>query len=164
MYSLQPYEKTDSMCMCTNIRTCTFTHIHTHIHSLTHSHPITCTFSLWFRSPSSHMLSLLLRLTPNHRHILLSILFSLHFSLMALSYLIHVPDYSSSNRLHWVQVISQCRGNCLPSAGCSGSQESTQRRSTMTVLACTQTSNTGLDQFATYLTSTCSVLLSSLSL
>lgn len=155
-------KKTDSMCMCTNICTCTLTHIHTH--TFTHSHPITCTFSLWFRSPSSHMLFLLLRLTPNHRHLLISILSSLHFSLMALSYLIHVSDHSSSNRLHWVQVISQCHGNCLPSAGCSSSQESTQRCSTMTVLTCTQTSNTGLDQFATYLTSTCSVLLSSLSL
>lgn len=156
--------KRPTACACAQTYVHVHSHTSTHIHSLTHSHPITCTFSLWFRSPSSHMLSLLLRLTPNHRHILLSILFSLHFSLMALSYLIHVPDYSSSNRLHWVQVISQCRGNCLPSAGCSGSQESTQRRSTMTVLACTQTSNTGLDQFATYLTSTCSVLLSSLSL
>ena len=156
--------KRPTACACAQTYVHVHSHTSTHIHSLTHSHPITCTFSLWFRSPSSHMLSLLLRLTPNHRHILLSILFSLHFNLMALSYLIHVPDYSSSNRLHWVQVISQCRGNCLPSAGCSGSQESTQRRSTMTVLACTQTSNTGLDQFATYLTSTCSVLLSSLSL
>ena len=164
MYGLQPYEK-DWQHVHVHKYTYMYTHTHphTHIHSFIHTQSH-AHFSLWFRSPSSHMQLLLLILTPNHRHILISILSSLQFSLMALSYLIHVSDHSSSNRLHWVQVISQCRGNCLPSAGCSGSQESTQRRSTMTVLTCTQTSNTGLDQFATYLTSTYSGLLSSLTL